>query len=85
MRFATESERRLLCALLAEEDPGVQRLIAGLLRLDGWEVRDVGSDEPLLEEGDPDRLSARARATFRWHAGNLRTDAPHPDPSSRAI
>lgn len=32
---------RLLRALVAEDDPGVRRLIVALLEMDGWEVREA--------------------------------------------
>lgn len=39
--FETEHGHRLLKALVAEDDPGIRRLIAGLLTLDGWDVREA--------------------------------------------
>lgn len=59
MRIENESERRLLRALVAEDDPGIRRLIAGMLELDGWEVREAvdGAEAVTLAEGwHPDAL-----------------------------
>jgi DNA-binding response OmpR family regulator len=38
----SNSEKRLLRALVAEDDPGIRRLIAAMLELDGWDVREAG-------------------------------------------
>jgi DNA-binding response OmpR family regulator len=130
MPIESRSEKRLLKALVAEDDPGIRRLIAGMLELDGWEVREVadgdeavemaaewhpdavvidvmmprkdgitavremreapggddfgvvvvsakpaaeaeameaGSDDFVSKPFDPDDLSARAKASLRWH------------------
>lgn len=59
MHIDSESERRLLRALVAEDDPGIRRLIAGMLELDGWEVREAedGAEAVALAEGwHPDAL-----------------------------
>lgn len=52
-------EQRLLRALVAEDDPGIRRLIVGMLELDGYEVREAADgDEALAIAGDwhPDAL-----------------------------
>jgi len=59
VRIENESERRLLRALVAEDDPGIRRLIAGMLELDGWEVREAvdGAEAvALAEDWHPDAL-----------------------------
>lgn len=59
MQIENESERRLLRALVAEDDRGIRRLIAGMLELDGWEVREAsdGAEAVALAEGwYPDAL-----------------------------
>jgi DNA-binding response OmpR family regulator len=61
MTVAIESktEKRLLRALVAEDDPGIRRLIAGMLELDGWEVREVSDGDEAVEmaaEWRPDAL-----------------------------
>lgn len=53
------TENRLLRALVAEDDPGIRRLIVGLLEMDGWEVREaVDGDEAvaIAEQWRPDAL-----------------------------
>lgn len=35
------AEKGLLRALVAEDDPGIRRLIAAMLELDGWQVREA--------------------------------------------
>ena len=40
--------RRLLKALVAEDDPGIRRLIAGLLELDGWDVREAADGDEAM-------------------------------------
>ena len=37
----SSTEKRLLRALVAEDDPGIRRLIAGMLEMDGWDVREA--------------------------------------------
>lgn len=52
-------EQRLLRALVAEDDPGIRRLIVGMLELDGYDVREAADgDEALAIAGDwhPDAL-----------------------------
>ena len=41
MPIENRVEQRLLRALVAEDDPGIRRLIAGMLELDGFEVREA--------------------------------------------
>lgn len=46
-------------ALVAEDDPGIRRLIASMLELDGWEVREVGDGEEAVavaEDWHPDAV-----------------------------
>lgn len=46
-------EQRLLRALVAEDDPGIRRLIVGMLELDGYEVREAADgDEALAIAGE---------------------------------
>lgn len=53
MRLESNTDERLLRALVAEDDPGVRRLIAGLLTMDGWEVREAcNGDEAVAIAGD---------------------------------
>jgi DNA-binding response OmpR family regulator len=52
----SHAERRLLRALVAEDDPGVRRLIASLLELDGWDVRQASDGDEavaMAEEWHP--------------------------------
>lgn len=59
MQIDSESERRLLRALVAEDDPGIRRLIAGMLELDGWDVREAtdGAEAvAMAEDWHPDAL-----------------------------
>jgi DNA-binding response OmpR family regulator len=41
----SRTDRRLLRALVAEDDAGVRRLIAALLELDGWDVREAADGD----------------------------------------
>src|SRR3990170_5989563 len=41
MRIEPRTEHGLLRALVAEDDPRVRRLIAAILEMDGWEVREA--------------------------------------------
>ncbi len=76
MQIESESERHLLRALVAEDDPGVRRLIAGMLRLDGWDVPEVQDGDEAVSVGElfrPDALAdlaARTRAALRWHGAD---------------
>ena len=59
MPIDSPAEKRLLRALVAEDDPGVRRLIASLLEMDGWDVREaVDGNEAvaIAEEWHPDAL-----------------------------
>ena len=59
MQIETASEAKLLRALVAEDDPGIRRLIAGLLELDGWEVREAADGEEavaMAADWHPDAL-----------------------------
>jgi two-component system OmpR family response regulator len=59
MPIESRSEKRLLRALVAEDDPGIRRLIAGMLELDGWEVREVADGDEAVEmaaEWHPDAV-----------------------------
>lgn len=59
MQIESESERRLLRALVAEDDAGIRKLIAGMLRLDGWDVMEAeDGDEAvtMAEQFRPDAL-----------------------------
>jgi DNA-binding response OmpR family regulator len=49
---ASESKKRLLRALVAEDDPGMRQLIVGIMELDGWDVREaVDGDEAVTIAG----------------------------------
>jgi DNA-binding response OmpR family regulator len=55
----SRTEKALLKALVAEDDPGVRRLIAGLLEMDGWEVREAADGDEavaIAEDWHPDAL-----------------------------
>ncbi len=55
----SSTEKRLLRALVAEDDPGIRRLIAGLLTMDGWDVREAcDGDEAMAiaEDWHPDAV-----------------------------
>lgn len=59
MTFEADHGRRLLKALVAEDDPGIRRLIAALLELDGWDVRvaaDGDEAKAIAEEWHPDAV-----------------------------
>ncbi|MBA2282645.1 MAG: response regulator transcription factor [Acidimicrobiia bacterium] len=59
MAIESPTEKRLLRALVAEDDPGIRRLIAGMLELDGWEVRQASDGDEAVEmaaEWLPDAL-----------------------------
>ena len=59
MRFGSDSDRRLLKALVAEDDPGIRRLIAELLEMDGWEVRQAADGDQavaIAEDWLPDAV-----------------------------
>jgi two-component system OmpR family response regulator len=55
----TPNDKRLLRALVAEMDPGMRRLLAGLLEVDGWDVREAADVEEAVAIADswrPDAL-----------------------------
>jgi two-component system, OmpR family, response regulator len=55
----SEAEKKLLRALVAEDDPGVRRLIAGILELDGWSVREAADGDEavaIAEDWHPDAV-----------------------------
>ena len=53
MPIGSESEHRLLKALVAEDDPGIRRLIAAMLEMHGWEVRQAADgSEAVAIAGD---------------------------------
>ncbi len=59
MQIESESERRLLRALVAEDDPGIRKLIASMLRLDGWDVLEAADGEEavaLAQDFHPDAV-----------------------------
>ena len=59
VQIDSPTETRLLRALVAEDDAGIRRLIAGLLRLDGWEVVEAEDGEEavaLARDFHPDAL-----------------------------
>ena len=59
MQFDSESERQLLKALVAEDDPGIRKLIARMLRLDGWDVMEAEDGEEavaMAEDFHPDAI-----------------------------
>jgi two-component system OmpR family response regulator len=62
----SHTEKRLLRALVAEDDPGVRRLIASILELDGWDVR---------EAADGDEAVAMAES---WHPDAVVIDVMMP-------
>ena len=59
MPIESHTEKRLLRALVAEDDPGVRRLIASLLEMDGWEVREASDGDEavaMAEDWHPDAV-----------------------------
>lgn len=57
--FETDHGQRLLKALVAEDDPGIRRLIAGLLTMDGWDVREASNGDEAMaiaEDWRPDAV-----------------------------
>lgn len=59
MTLEPQTGRRLLKALVAEDDPGIRRLIAGLLELDGWDVRQAADGDEAIaiaEDWHPDAV-----------------------------
>lgn len=59
MPIENRVEKRLLRALVAEDDPGIRRLIAGMLELDGFDVREAANGEEavaIAEDWHPDAM-----------------------------
>jgi two-component system response regulator MprA len=59
MPIESRTEKRLLKALVAEDDPGIRRLIAGMLELDGFEVREAADGDEavaIAEDWRPDAM-----------------------------
>ena len=59
MPIESHTEKRLLRALVAEDDPGIRRLIASLLELDGWDVREAANGDEavaIAEDWHPDAV-----------------------------
>ena len=59
MQYESSTERRLMRALVAEDDPGIRRLIAGMLEMDGWDVREAADGEEavaIAEDWHPDAV-----------------------------
>jgi two-component system response regulator MprA len=59
MQFDSGTERRLLRALVAEDDPGVRHLIVAMLELDGWDVREAADGDEavaIAEDWHPDAV-----------------------------
>jgi DNA-binding response OmpR family regulator len=53
MSIESRTDERLLRALVAEDDPGIRRLIAALLEMDGWIVREAADgDEAVAIAGE---------------------------------
>lgn len=50
---ASENKKRLLRALVVEDDPGMRKLIVGIMELDGWDVREArdGNEAVSIAEG----------------------------------
>jgi DNA-binding response OmpR family regulator len=59
MSIPSRTDRRLLRALVAEDDPGIRRLIAALLEMDGWIVREAADGDEavaIAAEWQPDAV-----------------------------
>jgi two-component system, OmpR family, response regulator len=59
MAKASPTKKRLLRALVVEDDPGMRQLIVGIMELDGWDVREArdGDEAVTIAEGwRPDAL-----------------------------
>ena len=59
MQYESRTERRLMKALVAEDDPGIRRLIAGMLEMDGWDVREAADGQEavaIAEDWHPDAV-----------------------------
>src|SRR5262245_49229779 len=53
MTKASPSKKRLLRALVVEDDPGMRQLIVGIMEVDGWDVRKArdGDEAVTIAEG----------------------------------
>jgi two-component system OmpR family response regulator len=53
MARSSPTNDRLLRALVVEDDPGMRRLIVGIMELDGWDVREAsdGAEAVSIAEG----------------------------------
>jgi hypothetical protein len=66
------SDRKLVQALHAADEPGMRKLIVGMLTKDAWSVDDEVEPaevevEVEVEEREPDQLSeASIKAVLRW-------------------
>lgn len=49
MALASKTGRNLVRALVAEDDPGVRRLIVGLLARDGWEAHEAKDGQAVAD------------------------------------
>jgi two-component system OmpR family response regulator len=59
MSIESRTDKRLLRALVAEDDAGIRRLIAGLLEMDGWDVREAADGDEavaIANEWQPDAV-----------------------------
>lgn len=59
MQYESRTEKRLMRALVAEDDPGIRRLIAGMLEMDGWDVREAADGQEavdIAEDWHPDAV-----------------------------
>jgi DNA-binding response OmpR family regulator len=59
MPIESRTEKRLLKALVAEDDPGIRRLIAAMLELDGYDVREAADGDEavaIAEDWHPDTV-----------------------------
>jgi hypothetical protein len=60
------SDRKLVRALHAAEEPGMRKLIVGMLTKDAWREPDARDDHGAATD-EPDELSeANIKAVLRW-------------------
>jgi hypothetical protein len=60
------SDRKLVRALHVAEEPGMRKLIVGMLTKDAWDADDV-EDEAVADGADTGDLSeANIKAVLRW-------------------
>ena len=70
------SDRKLVQALHAEQEPGMRKLIVGMLTKEAWEA-DAVDDEVAPEGADAGELSeANIKAVLRWTFDIDLTDKP---------